>query len=308
MTSRAKLLMVLSLATLCTPALGANGAHPETIDYIEGSALLAREPVTQKSVGTVALDPGQVLSTQQGKAEVLLTPGIYLRLDDDSSVKMISPNLTFTQLALEKGRATVEIDEIHPQNHVQIIDGGVPTQLLKAGLYEFNANNDTASVFNGKAAAYEASNKSVVIKEDHQLALNEGPAKSRSISIRTPAKTNSITGAACAPNTSPSPTPSSPDTTLPRATRPDGTGTPGSMTTPSYARTPSTARSAGASTPSATTEATAATTAEAPTDTATTVAVAAAAASTVEAASEVVSTLAAEAATAKLRHTHQASV
>jgi hypothetical protein len=167
--------MVLSLATLCTPAFGANPARPGTINYIEGSALLAGEPVTQKSVGTVALDPGQVLSTQQGKAEVLLTPGIYLRLDDDSSVKMISPDLTFTQLALEKGRATVEIDEIHPQNNVQIIDGGVPTQLLKVGLYEFNANNDTASVFNGKAAAYEASNKSVVIKEGHQLALNEGP-------------------------------------------------------------------------------------------------------------------------------------
>ena len=167
--------MVLSLATLCTPAFGANPARPGTINYIEGSALLAGEPVTQKSVGTVALDPGQVLSTQQGKAEVLLTPGIYLRLDDDSSVKMISPDLTFTQLALEKGRATVEIDEIHPQNNVQIIDGGVPTQLLKVGLYEFNANNDTASVFNGKAAAHEAPNKSVVIKEDHQLALNEGP-------------------------------------------------------------------------------------------------------------------------------------
>ena len=166
--------MILSLATLCTPAFGANPARPGTINYIEGSALLAGEPVTQKAVGTVALDPGQVLSTQQGKAEVLLTPGIYLRLDDDSSVKMISPDLTFTQLALEKGRATVEIDEIHPQNNVQIIDGGVPTQLLKAGLYEFNADNDTASVFNGKAAAYEASNKSVVIKEDHQLALNEG--------------------------------------------------------------------------------------------------------------------------------------
>ena len=175
MTSRAKLLIVLSLATLCTPAFGANPARPGTINYIEGSALLAGEPVTQKSVGTVALDPGQVLSTQQGKAEVLLTPGIYLRLDDDSSVKMISPDLTFTQLALEKGRATVEIDEIHPQNNVQIIDAGVPTQLLKAGLYEFNANNDTASVFNGKAAAYEAPDKSVVIKEDHQLALNEGP-------------------------------------------------------------------------------------------------------------------------------------
>src|ERR1700757_3899993 len=105
MISRVKQFVILSLATLCAPAFGANPARPGTINYIEGSALLAGEPVNQKSVGTVSLDPGQGLSTGQGHAEVLLTPGIYLRLDDDSSVKMVSPDLTSTQLDLEKGRA-----------------------------------------------------------------------------------------------------------------------------------------------------------------------------------------------------------
>jgi len=172
MMSRVKLLLILSLATLCASAYGANSARPGTINYIEGSALVAGASVTQKSVGTLALDPGQVLSTEQGHAEVLLTPGIYLRLDDDSSVRMISPDLTSTQVALDKGRATVEVDEIHPQNNVQIIDNGVQTQLLKDGLYEFNADNDTARVFSGKAAAREA-NKWVDIKGEHQLALND---------------------------------------------------------------------------------------------------------------------------------------
>src|ERR1700756_2848364 len=122
MVPRVKLLLLISLATLCAPVFGANPARPGTINYIEGSVLLAGQPVTQKSVGTLALDPGQVLSTELGHAEVLLTPGIYLRLDDDSSVRMISPDLTSTQVALDKGRATVEVDEIHPQNNVQIVD------------------------------------------------------------------------------------------------------------------------------------------------------------------------------------------
>jgi len=173
--SKVKLLLPLSLVTLCASAYGANPARPGTINYIEGSAMVGGAPVTQKSVGTLALDPGQVLSTEQGHAEVLLTPGIYLRLDDDSSVRMISPDLTSTQVALDKGRATVEVDEIHPQNNVQIIDNGVQTQLLKDGLYEFNADNDTARVFSGKAAAREA-NKWVDIKSDHQLALSAGAA------------------------------------------------------------------------------------------------------------------------------------
>jgi hypothetical protein len=93
MISRVKQLLIFSLATLCAPAFGANPARPGTVNYIEGSALLAGKSVTQQSVGSLALDPGQVLSTQHGNAEILLTPGIYLRLDDDSSVRMISPDL-----------------------------------------------------------------------------------------------------------------------------------------------------------------------------------------------------------------------
>ncbi len=172
MVPRSKVLILLSLATLCAPVFGANPARPGTLNYIEGSANLDGKPLTEKAVGSADLDPGQVLSTRQGKAEVLLTPGVFMRLDDNSSVKMISPDLTFTQLSLERGRATVEVDEIHPQNNVQIVEGGVPTELLKTGLYEFNADKDLAEVFSGKAATHDDDGKWVVIKGHHELALN----------------------------------------------------------------------------------------------------------------------------------------
>jgi hypothetical protein len=63
--SRVKLLLLLLLAILCALAYGANPARPGSINYIEGSALVAGAPVTQKSVGTLPLDPGQVLSTSR---------------------------------------------------------------------------------------------------------------------------------------------------------------------------------------------------------------------------------------------------
>ena len=46
------------------------------------------------------------------------------------------------------------------------------TELLKTGLYEFNANDDVAEVFSGKAATQEGEGKWVVIKGHHELALN----------------------------------------------------------------------------------------------------------------------------------------
>jgi hypothetical protein len=159
MMFRLKVLIMLSLVTLCAPAFGANPARPGTLNYIEGVACLEGKPLAEKGVGSAELDQGQVLSTKDGRAEILLTPGVYMRLGHDSSVKMISPDLTFTQLDLERGRATVEVDEIHPQNNLQIVDASVPTQLLKTGLYEFNANDDVARVFSGKAAVEEGEDK-----------------------------------------------------------------------------------------------------------------------------------------------------
>ena len=87
------------------------------------------------------------MTTGQGKAEILLTPGIFLRLDDQSAVKMISPDLTRTQMELERGRAAVEVDQIFPQNQVQIVDSGVTTQVVKPGYYEFDAVHPEAMVF-----------------------------------------------------------------------------------------------------------------------------------------------------------------
>src|SRR6202041_142865 len=88
---------LLGMGLVCAPAFAANPARPGTVNYIEGTAYLDGRQLNNQNVGNAELDPGQVLSTAQGKAEVLLTPGIFLRLDDNSAVKMISPDLTNTQ-------------------------------------------------------------------------------------------------------------------------------------------------------------------------------------------------------------------
>ena len=156
-------------------AFGANVARPGSVNYIEGAASLNGEPITDKSVGTTDLNPGQVLTTQKGKAEILLTPGVFLRLDDDSAVKMITPDLTHTEVALERGRAAVEVDEIHPENRLDIVDAGVTTQLINNGYYEFNAEQPALRVFDGKAAVEVGDGKYRVVKSHHELALATAP-------------------------------------------------------------------------------------------------------------------------------------
>ena len=152
----------------------AQPAHPGTVNYVEGAAYLDGQPLNSKDAGNATLEAGQELSTATGKAEVLLTPGVFLRLDSNSMVKMVSPDLALTQVELEKGRAGIEVDEIHDQNNLQVIDAGVTTRLEKKGYYQFDADQPTVMVFNGKAKTQVADGKWREIKGHHQLMLTGG--------------------------------------------------------------------------------------------------------------------------------------
>jgi hypothetical protein len=164
-------IVFLGIAVLCSPAFGANPARPGTLNYVEGTAFLNGQQVTDKQVGTADLNEGEELNTTKGKVEILLTPGVYLRVGDNSTVKMISPDLMRTQVELERGQAGVEVDQIYPQNNLDIVDGGVQTRLMKDGFYEFDANQPDLKVFSGKASVEVGDGKYKTIKGNHEFAL-----------------------------------------------------------------------------------------------------------------------------------------
>ncbi|MGD0446396.1 MAG: hypothetical protein ABSA39_20870 [Edaphobacter sp.] len=181
------LVLTLSLATLGAIAFGQSGnqARPGTLNYIEGQASIEGRPLSPNSVGNETLEAGQVLATANGKAEILLTPGIFFRLGNDTTVQMVSPDLTHTEISLERGRANIEVDQIYPQNTILIDLKNGQTQLLKNGLYIFDADNSTVRVFDGKAAVYPGHNlqahvKPVEVKGGHQLAISSEPTRPQS--------------------------------------------------------------------------------------------------------------------------------
>ncbi len=110
-------LFLLFLATLSAFSYGqnANPASPGTLNYIEGQATLNGQQLSSQSVGKTLLAKDQSISTQSGKTEVLLTPGVFLRLGANSAVQMISPDLTRTEVRLEQGRANIEVDQLYNQ-------------------------------------------------------------------------------------------------------------------------------------------------------------------------------------------------
>jgi hypothetical protein len=182
--SRLKAISLLSLATVFAPAFGqnVNPASPGTLNYVEGQASIEGRPLSSRSVGRTEMKVGQVIATANGKTEILLTPGIFLRLGDDSTVQMVSKDLTHTEVKLERGRANVEVDQIYKQNTILIDFENGQTQLLEHGLYAFDANNATVRVFDGKAAVYPGQNlqsniKPIEVKGGRQLVLTSELSK-----------------------------------------------------------------------------------------------------------------------------------
>jgi len=181
---RLKAVAVSALAALFAPALFAldlqntpapNSAVPGTLNYVEGSAQLNGQPVGHNAAGSAALAEGQTLATTNGHAEVLLTPGVFFRLGQNSAAKMVSPSLTDTAIAIQQGRAEVEVDQIFKQNDIHVVENNVPVQLIKTGLYEFNADKATVEVFDGEAAVAKNNGHWTLVKAGHQLNLSEGP-------------------------------------------------------------------------------------------------------------------------------------
>ena len=170
----------LLTALLAMPARGdtqsRGNAVPGTLNYVEGQVSLDSQPLNSKSIGEAIWEPGQSITTENGKAEVLLTPGVFLRVGSNSAVKMISPSLTNTEIGVEEGEASVEIAEIHKQNDIRIDADGVTTELLKNGYYDFDAAHNQVRVLDGEAIV-DDSGRQVKVKGGHELTLNQENTK-----------------------------------------------------------------------------------------------------------------------------------
>jgi uncharacterized membrane protein YgcG len=167
---------VFSLATLSIPATAAISPRPGVVNYVEGNANIDGRTITSKDVGSAELNTNQVLTTGQGKAEVLLTPGVFMRIDDNSAVRMVSPRLTDTSVELLRGKGMVEATDLSKHNHITILEHGATTTLVKNGLYSFNADIARVSVYDGEVTVQE---------DDHTVKVKKG----KDVNLSEPLKT-----------------------------------------------------------------------------------------------------------------------
>jgi hypothetical protein len=152
-----KLAVIPGLAAVASVMLSAQTgtAVPGTLNYVEGQVALDGRAVAANRNGYPQLQVNDVLTTESGKAEVLLSPGAFLRLGNDSQVRLISQELVAPQVEVVRGEAMIEANWIPKDARVDVLEHGSIASIRKVGLYRFDGTASTIEVIDGKLQVRE---------------------------------------------------------------------------------------------------------------------------------------------------------
>lgn len=153
--------------------------HSGVVHYVEGEAFIADKAVDMKFGQFPNIPEGQNFRTEAGRAEILLTPGSFLRVAENSEIRMVSTHLSDTRVELLKGEIAVEsVDSTKDSaaatvkgNLISVIYQGTTTSLLKPGLYQFTADPARVRVYEGEASVKSGADQ-VDLKKGKETGLN----------------------------------------------------------------------------------------------------------------------------------------
>jgi hypothetical protein len=141
------------------------------VHYAEGKVLLDGKEIETKAGGKFPeMKEGGTLTTEEGRVEILLNPGVYLRLAENSSVKMITNRLIDTRLDVLSGTALVEVTEVLADNHVTVLCKEATVEFTKSSLVRFDAEHGV-SVFKGQAD-FVAGGKTQTLREGKEMLFD----------------------------------------------------------------------------------------------------------------------------------------
>jgi hypothetical protein len=113
---------------------------------------------------------GKLIETgPAGHVEVLLNPGSFLRLGENSSAIFESVDLTNISVRLVSGSALMEAGDIDKRTPIRVMTGSLKVSVVSSGTYRFSG--DTAAVLDGKLRTADGS---ITVKKGQQITDDAG--------------------------------------------------------------------------------------------------------------------------------------
>jgi len=142
------------------------------LNFSEGAVFINNQPVKQHAGAYPSLQEGSDLLTQSGRAELLLTPSAYLRIGQNSAVRMVSNRLTDTKVELLYGSAMLDSTEAPENSGLTLIFKDHQVRIKRPGKYRIDSDPPQFRVFQG-TAEIDGSGPPVVLLAD-QIAPLDG--------------------------------------------------------------------------------------------------------------------------------------
>jgi len=169
---------LLSLAFLTLGAVSAIAqpvisAKAGMVSKAEGEVYVGDKEIAESQTNFPDIKENAVLRTGHGRAEILLTNGVAMRIGEDASFKMLTNRLIDTRLEILTGSALIEATEIVKDNNLTILAGEATVGIVKHGLYRFDMANNSIKVFDGTASV-TINGQTMLVGQGRMLKVENG--------------------------------------------------------------------------------------------------------------------------------------
>jgi|SRR5271165_193601 len=154
------------------------------IHYTEGSVTVDGKQVENKNSEFSSLLANQELRTGEGRAELLLTPGAFLRVGENSAVRMVSTSLSDTKVEVLEGSALVEVTALGKDNAIALLSHGATLQIEKAGIFRADSDPARFRVYEGQAFVSQGETRLTLNKGKEVLLGGETVASAKSFDAK----------------------------------------------------------------------------------------------------------------------------
>lgn len=166
------------IAPLQTEQIYVISAKAGGVSQIEGDVKVKRDGAAIDAgqvlaKGDVLRDKDRVVTGTDGRAEILLNPGSYLRIGENAEFELTVASLDSLQIQIVRGSAIVEANTIGGDKgaNVSIVTGQTTVRLEKAGLYRINATGAATEIYVWEGAARVGSQ---IVKSGRRITIGAG--------------------------------------------------------------------------------------------------------------------------------------
>jgi hypothetical protein len=144
---------VAVVTVLMLPAVGQSviSTRSGIVHFWEGAVYLGDHLLESHPGKFPSVPLGVELGTARGRAEVLLTPGVFIRIGENSTIRMIGNELSDTRVELLAGSAVMDSSEANSGTSVRLIYRNWSVRLLEQGVYRIDSDPPRLWVLQGKA-------------------------------------------------------------------------------------------------------------------------------------------------------------